>query len=128
MGYQQFAVVAAVLCGFAIAWFGALLALPHGSRAVTWGAAAAGVSSCCLVVATLAASFVAIDASTEGQLPHRAVLLKPVMALGFVLGVSCLLLSVGCGGWQRSRRLGIVVASASALAFVASMWIVSLYL
>jgi hypothetical protein len=79
-------------------------------------------------VSTLGGTFVSLDAAASAPaLPARAAALRPVMAPGFVFGLVLLLGSLALGAWQRSRRLGGVVATAAAAATAVSLWMFALY-
>jgi len=78
-------------------------------------------SSSCFVISALGATFSAVVATRNTNLPQNIEFLHIPMSLLFLTGVVLLFISMGMSGWIRSRRLGIATMVISFLATIGAL-------
>ncbi len=127
--FAQLASVSAVLGGFTVTFLAVVLTLSDGRRRVDVAVAVATASAACFLTCALGWSLFAAVYSTApatGATPedlgrHFAKIkyLHSWLSFAFILGLTLLFVTIGAGGWLRSRRLGWVT-SALALAGAAA--------
>ena len=134
-GYRQFGSISAVIGGLAFAAATAVLAAAAATteprslkRSAGMTAGAAVASAACLVVASIAWTFLAVQAvraeAVGGMLETSVRMLNRPASIAFILGLTLFFVSVGASGWIGSRALGIVTTVVGALTGVATLFIV----
>lgn len=128
-GFAQLASVSAVLGGFTVTFLAVVLTLADSRRRVGVAVAVATAAAACFLACALGWSLFAAVYSTgpaAGATPEdlaahfaRLKYLHSWLSFGFVLGLTLLFVTLGVGGWLRSRALGLVT-SALALAGAAA--------
>ena len=133
--FGQLSAICAVLGGFAVTFLGIVLTLADSRKRVEAVAAVASACAACFFLAslgwTLLAARSAQVASSSGpaqamlaqQLQTAITLRRPLSGL-FLFGVVLLLITLGAGGWLRSRRLGLITSGIAAAAAVGAVFIV----
>ncbi len=127
--FGQLSAVCAVLGGFAVTFLGIVLTLADVRKRVEVVVVIATACAACFFLGALGwallAALAARAASSTGpaqaelaqQLEAASVLRRPLSML-FLLGVALLFITLGAGGWLRSRRLGLLtslIATVSAI-------------
>jgi hypothetical protein len=131
-GYRQFGSTSAVIGGLAFAAATSVLASAASSigpsavkRSATITAGASVASAACLVVASLAWTFLAVQAvraaAADGAIDASVRALNRPASAAFILGFVLFFVAVGASGWIGSRRLGIFTTAVGALAGVAGL-------
>lgn len=133
--FGQLSAICAVLGGFAVTFLGIIMTLTDSRKRVEGVAVIATACAACFFLGALGwalfAALAARVASTTGpaqaelaqQLQTAGVLRRPLSLL-FLLGVALLFITLGAGGWLRSRRLGFITSGIAAVAAVAAWFIV----
>lgn len=123
----QLGSISAFLGGFAATILATLVVSGIRSRpaALTIGlSAAAALAFIVSVVATTAFSAgVHPDAPSELAGPDRALQIRALMTLGFMVGVLCLMGAVAASGWLRSRGMGWLTTTLTLLAGAAVVFL-----
>lgn len=128
--YGYLATISAVLGGFALTFFGALLTSTTGRTAgVTAGISAAATSAFAITAIGwgLAASGLAL-ASAEGlpQATQFITAFRPLhrlLSIALIAGIFLFVGALGMAGWIRSRALGLVTTALAAVSIVAVLLI-----
>jgi hypothetical protein len=118
--FGQLGFVSAILAGFAFTFMAGLLTSPSSSRAYSWVFVSALVAALSLMIAAVGSVFAGLGVEGNFLDSTRIRNLLAVVSQAFLIGVLSLVLSAGCSGWLRSRRLGIissVLAGISTLVF-----------
>ena len=133
--FGQLSAICAVLGGFAVTFLGIVLTLADTRKRVEAVAAVATASAACFFLGALgwalsaalasrvASSSGAAQAELAQQLQTASMLRRPLSML-FLLGVALLFLTLGSGGWLRSRRLGLLTSLIASLAAIIACFIV----
>lgn len=130
--YGYLATISAVLGGFALTFFGALLMNTSG-RASSWtaglSAAATGAFSVSAIGWALAASGLAL-ASGTGAADGASFIasFRPIhrtLSLVLIGGIFLFLASLGVAGWIRSRAMGIVTTGIAGASVVLVLSVLS---
>ena len=123
---RQIAFVGAFLGGFAATFLATLLVAATPKRVTSWVIGAAAVASCAFIVAVIAS--VSLTTVSHPETPeivrqNTAVdVARIVSTLGFGIGISALLVSVGLSGWIRSRRAGVVTSTIAGISLLVVGW------
>ena len=115
---RQLAFLGTVLAGFAVTFLVGLLNATANRRSIDYTAGAALVAAACLIICSVVSVtgvFYIVDrpalrSVTDLPPEVRAAIMGTVRwaGMGFMLGMTALLVSLGTSGWIRSRKLGIL--------------------
>lgn len=119
-GFAQLASISAVLGGFTVTFLAVMLSLADARRLVGVAVAVATAAAVCFFACALGwtlFAFVYNTAPSTGAAPAdiashfaRTRYLHARLSLASVIGVALLLVTLGVGGWLRSRALGWVTS------------------
>ncbi len=121
--FGQLGFVSAILAGFAFTFIAGLLSSSSSSRAYPWVFVSALTAALSLMIAAVGSVFAGLGVEGDFLDAAQTRELLALVSQSFLVGVLSLVLSSGCSGWLRSRRLGLVsstlaLLAAAVLAFV----------
>lgn len=113
--FGQLGFVSAILAGFAFTFMAGLLTSSSDSRAYSWVFVSALVAALSLMIAAVGSVFGGLGVEGNFLGDTRIQNLLAMVSQAFLIGVLSLVLSAGCSGWLRSRRLGMISSVLAAI-------------
>jgi len=120
---KQSAFISALVAGFSFAFLGALIVSSIKNKIIDWilifsTISIAGLLICALAWTLTASRMTLYSAGNIVQVPQTFLSLHKSLSLVFVSSFFFFLVSLGLGGWVRSKTLGIISSSISLIALI----------
>ncbi len=120
---KQTAFISALVAGFSFAFLGALLVSSIKNKLIDWimilsTLSIAGLLICSLAWTLTASRMTLYSGADIAQVPQTFLSLHKTLSLIFVSSFFFFLVTLGLGGWIRSKTLGIISSSISFIATI----------
>ncbi|MBK8954156.1 MAG: hypothetical protein IPM34_01180 [Saprospiraceae bacterium] len=126
MIYQQLALIASILGGFAFTFFAAVVFQPRPHKIYMPVLLLSIASTICMFVCTLGWSFIAINEHRGAE--NIGELLKhhhKTLSMLFLLGIVALITCIGLSGWLHSKKAGIASVFLALAGFIYVVYLMS---
>ena len=123
---SQIGFLSAFLGGFAATLLALLLTTSGDRRVGTWAVGFCAAAAIAVIISVIGSTMLVTVLHPEAPsrlLDQDAVnRARLVSTLGFMLALYCLLITIGLGGWLRSRRTGLITSVLAAIGLVIATW------